>query len=175
MSEKMERAKYGYDLVNSWIGNADNKVSISCAIFTGAFGVITYLGENYLKDAEVVTTGCLPCFYKASFILGILSMAAALFFYARAIIPNLKSSSALHMKKYPLFYKDVVDIQRVDYKKLMNDATEDDFIAELIDETYFNSGIATKKMKWYRIGVILSLIAIGFSLLSCLFHVFIMK
>ena len=43
--DAVEQAKYCYDLVNNWIGNADNKVSVSCVVFTGGFGVITFLSE----------------------------------------------------------------------------------------------------------------------------------
>lgn len=86
---KTERNKYVYELVNSWIGNADNKVSISCAIFTGVFGVITFLAENYVKVPEGAgINSCWNCIYKIAFVLSLATMVAAIYFYARAIIPN---------------------------------------------------------------------------------------
>ena len=42
----LERSKYLYEQVNKWIENSDNKVSVSCGIFTGVFGVITILSER---------------------------------------------------------------------------------------------------------------------------------
>ena len=33
----LERSKYLYEQVNKWIENSDNKVSVSCGIFTGVF------------------------------------------------------------------------------------------------------------------------------------------
>ena len=42
----LERSKYIYEQVNGWIENADNKVSVSCGIFTGVFSVITFLAAT---------------------------------------------------------------------------------------------------------------------------------
>ena len=106
----IERSKYVYEQVNGWIENADNKVSVSCGIFTGAFGVFTFLAERYVKAPDnPVINECWHAIYQWSFILSLLVMAVAVFFYAKAIIPNLKSSGKIKatQKKYPLYYGDI--------------------------------------------------------------------
>ena len=47
-----ERAEYVYEQVNHWIENADSKVGVSCGVFSGVFGVVTFLTEQYVKTPE---------------------------------------------------------------------------------------------------------------------------
>ena len=57
--KRTERNKYVYELVNNWIGNADNKVSVSCGIFSGVFVVISFLRENYIKiPKDAIISSC---------------------------------------------------------------------------------------------------------------------
>ncbi len=159
----LERSKYVYEQVNGWIENADNKVSVSCGIFTGAFGVITFLAERYITVPDnPVINECLRTIYQTSFGLSLLVMAFAVFFYAKSIIPNLKSSGKMKpkQKKYPIFYGDIHSLGLEEYQRLMAKGTNQHFIDELILESWHNSGICLKKMKWYKAGVITSIIAI---------------
>ena len=150
MDDTLERSKYVYEQINSWIENADNKVSVSCGIFTGVFGVVTFLAEQYIK---------------------ILVMASAVLLYALAIIPNLKSSGKNKSEKeYPVYFGDISTIDYEKYKNLMKNGNEQNFNEELILESWFNSGICTKKMKRYKMGVILSIIAVSFAFLSFICH-----
>ena len=48
----LERSKYVYEQINGWITNADDKVSVSCGIFAGAFGVISFLAEQHIKTPD---------------------------------------------------------------------------------------------------------------------------
>lgn len=45
-TKAIERNKFLYQLVNGWIGNADNKVSIFCGVFTVIFGILTFLSDQ---------------------------------------------------------------------------------------------------------------------------------
>ena len=169
----IERSKYVYEQVNGWIENADNKVSVSCGIFTGAFGVFTFLAERYVKAPDnPVINECWHAIYKGSFILSLLVMAVAVFFYAKAIIPNLKSSGKIEAtkKKYPLYYGDIHSLKLDDYQKLMAKGTDKDFNDELILESWHNAGICLQKMKWYKAGVIASIVAIGLAAVSFTAH-----
>lgn len=165
----LERNKYVYEQVNGWIENADNKVSVSCGIFTGAFGVITYLAERYIivPDNPVINE-CWKTIYGVSFGLSLFVMVLAVFFYALSIIPNLKSSGKMKptRKKYPIFYGDIHSLQQEDYQRLMEKGTDKDFNDELVLESWHNSGICLKKMKWYKAGVITSMIAIALALFT---------
>ena len=172
MDDTLERSKYIYEQINSWIENADNKVSVSCGIFTGVFGVVTFLAEQYIKIPDnPVINRCWQEIYKRSFVASLLFMAVAFLFYALAIIPNLKSSGRnLKEKKFPVFYGDISTLDYEKYKTLMTNGNEQDFNEELILESWFNSGICTRKMKRYKTGVILSIIAISFAFLSFICH-----
>lgn len=171
--ERVERSKYVYDLVNRWIENADNKVSVSCGIFTGVFGVITFLAEYYksVPDNSAINE-CWRWLHKGSLIISLVVMAVAIILYAKAIVPNLKSCGTAipTQKTYPIFYGDIHALRFKEYKDLMSKGTNGEFINELILESWYNSGICLRKMRWYKAGVISSLIAIAFSFLSLLSH-----
>ena len=165
--DKLDRSKYVYEQVNSWIENADNKVSISCGIFSGVFGVITFLSERLA--ASVSVNGCWQTIYHWCFGIGLVLMLFSILFYVLAINPNLgksgkKKNGTAPKKEYPIFYGDIAELKLSDYMKAMNQATDTDFINELQAEAHYNSEICTKKMKNYRIGLWLSFAAIVFAL-----------
>lgn len=166
----IERSKYVYELVNGWIANADNKVSISCGIFTGVFGVVTFLAERYIQIGDnPVINECWRCLYRGSFILSLILMAAAVICYAKAIIPNLKSVGNIQ-KQYPVFYGDIKALTIKEYQELMENGTDEAFTDELVLESWQNSRICLSKMKWYRAGVLLSISAITFAFISLIAH-----
>lgn len=172
-NDALERSKYVYELVNGWIENADNKVSVSCGIFTGAFGVFTFLAERYIGEPDnPVINVCWHRVYKCSFLLSLLVMALAVFFYAKAIIPNLRSSGNIKatQKKYPLFYGDIYSLKLEEYQQRMAEGNGKDLNDELVVESWHNAGISLRKMKWHKRGVVTSIIAIGLAALSFSAH-----
>ena len=164
----LERSKYVYDLVNGWIENADNKVSVSCGMFSVVFGILSFLSDHYLNMTDMpVVNESWHCIYKWSFIVSLLVMAVAVFFYARAITPNLKSSGEKRIpKKYPIYYGDISSLRLTEYRERIIKGDDNDFNEELIREIHTNSQICTRKMKQYKLGIILSVIAIGFAFIS---------
>lgn len=171
IDNKIESCKFVYEKVNAWIENADNKVSVSCGVFTGIFGVVTFLTEQHIKNPDnAVINECWRCAYQGSFVFGLLSLLIALYFYTRALIPNLKSIGVQSGKKFPVFFGDIALMEENVYKRLMVGMHKSDFMDELILETWINSKICLKKMQRYRIGVILSLISIGLAFISFASH-----
>lgn len=170
----IESCKYIYELVNGWIENADNKVSVSCGVFTGVFGVLTFLSENSIKIPDnPIINEFWHYLYWGSLILSIMVMLCAVYFYTKAIIPNLNSNEEdIKKKKYPIYYGDISSLDYKQYKKLMENGSIQDFKEELMHDSWFNSGICIKKMKRYRIGVKLSFIAIILAFISLIFHIF---
>lgn len=192
IDETIERAKYSYELVNKWIENADNKVSVSCGIFTGIFGIITFLTENFIKEPNegFVANECLRNAYKSCTIISLLLMGIAILFYVWAIFPNLASSSDGEKKssafrflkpcrnlsrrcddknrkiRYPLYYGDIQKLGLNDYKESFCKATKHQITDELIWETHHNAKICMKKMKRFRLGLILSFISVLFAGIS---------
>ena len=166
----IERCKYVYDQVNGWIENADNKVSVSCGIFTGMFGVVSFLSERI--SGTVIVSEYFHCMYRISYIISMIFLLLSFLTYVLAINPNLESSGKninlqTTTKKYPIYYGDISKINKAEsYKKLMDKATDKDFIDELLDEIYFNSSICMKKMARYKRGLWLSFLSVCCALLS---------
>ena len=167
LNKLSERSKYAYDLVNSWIGNNDNKVSVSCAVLTGAFGVISFLSERAFTNTvpSSASTFCIWV-HSISFYLSLVLMTIAIFLFCCALIPKLESTSGKKSKKYPIFFGDIALTKVEDYKKMVLKSSDADFISELSLETHANSKICLTKMKKYRAGMITSLFAIIFSIIS---------
>ena len=90
-------------------------------------------------------------------------MLFAIRYYVLAINPNLGSSGGnenVKEKRFPLFYGDIAKMELEQYKTLMHQADDEDFLDELYNEIYYNSRICDKKMQRYRYGLWLSLGAI---------------
>ena len=69
-------------------------------------------------------------------------------------------------KEFPVYYGDISTLKYEDYHYLMIRGTDEAFLEELIHESWYNSRICMRKMKWYKAGVIASLVAIAFAFLS---------
>lgn len=167
LNDKIEQAKYNYDLVNSWIENADNKVSVSCGIFTGVFGVLTFLSERVSTTNNI--NACWQSFYKWSRLLGLIAMAFSIFMYVLAINPNLGSSGkkkGKSDKKYPLYFGDIAKLGEQGYKDKIKNSSDENLYDELLTETQYNADICDRKMKKYRTGLWISLIAVGLAFFS---------
>lgn len=162
-----------YSQVNSWIENADNKVSVSCGILTGVFAVVAFLAERVAKGNEVNI--CWHQLYKFSFCLSMLVMGIAILFYVFAINPNLGSisksdSKEKEEKRFPLFFGDIAKMPVDEYKQLMKKSEEKDYLDELLVEIHYNSVICSKKMKRFRWGLWMSFAAIGIAAFSWVSH-----
>lgn len=169
VENSIEHSKYVYEQVNRWIEDADNKVNVSFGIFTGVFGIFTFLANRYVfaPDNPVINESW-HLVYRWSFYLSLFVMAIAFAFYTRAIIPNLKSNekNKQTQKKYPLYFGDIHSLKFEDYQKLMERASDKDFNDELIHECWYNANICLKKMRLYKAGVIASIVAIGVAAVS---------
>ena len=170
-SGQLENSQYVYELVNKWIENADNKVGVSCALFTGAYGVVTFLSETISNPPK--GNSAFEYVYYSTLILSVILFILAVVFYAIAINPNLgQSGNESEDKKYPIYYGDIASLSLCNYKKIMTDASEKDLIDELWNETHYNSGICYKKMKKYRIGLWLSFASLVVAVISGVSHYF---
>ena len=172
----LEQNKYVYDLVNKWIANADNKVSVSCAVVTGVFTAISFLTGNSEKVVEFYM--CWGWLYKICYAMSLLFMFFSIVYFFAAINPNLGSNgtaqnaSPVKEKGCPLFYGDIAKLKLADYKERANIADERVFIDELQNEIHYNSKICTSKMKRYRNGLRCSFVAIAFLFLQLVIKLF---
>lgn len=154
-NEKIEQSQYVYDLVNKWIENADNKVSISCGVFGVVYGILLFLAER-IKGGSVnhdfLRTISQVCFIASAIIIGV-----SILFFVLAMNSNLCSNGKDKETKgktyYPIYYGDIAGMDFDQYLKTVNSAESSCFHEEIHREIHFNSGICLRKMKRYRIGI----------------------
>lgn len=153
-----------FQLVNSWIHAADNKISIMSAIF---FGVYTVIGgynisffcsiENY-NDVKMPTIFALIIFIISN-VLFILSVI----FCAHALIPNIIKVN--NNKKNLFFYKDIASFKDPsDFKNHCDKINNEQIKLDLSEEIYINSKICYKKMKICKMMIIFSILSIIFQI-----------
>lgn len=168
LSDKIDQSKYVYDLVNGWIENADNKVSISCGVFGIVYGVLIFLAERITGGTvskECLKTAFIYCSIASGIVFGV-----SVFFYMLAINPYLfymgKQQNKKGQKHYPVFYGDIARMELDQYITTVNIADSSCFIDEIQRETHINSNICLRKMKRYRIGLWTSFGAIVLAVIS---------
>ncbi len=180
IDSRVERAKYVYEQVNGWIANADDKVSTSCAIFTGVFGVLTYLSEHSIGNSgsnasvQATVNQCFAWWHSCFFITSFVVLGVATVFYVAAIIPNLKPSAGAKgqgdKKRFLLFFGDIAEWDINVFGRIMRGASDDDFLVELIAEAHHNAGVCSKKMKRYKKAVVCSIVSLVLAVMSLLFN-----
>lgn len=169
IGDRITNQKYSYDLVNSWINNADSKITVATSISVGLFSVITYVSEqihislysnnNYLYYILTVMYSWFP-------VIGFILLLISIFFYSCALVPNLKSNDEEHNKMFPLFFGDISNEELKKYKKKMLHSTDTDFLEELIYETHFNSRLCSHKMKMFKLGYIFSFLSVALVIIA---------
>jgi hypothetical protein len=163
VGDSIEHVKFSYEQVKGWIENADNKVSVSCAIFTGAFGIITFMAGK--ADGVEAVKECWHIIYLVTFIFSLFLFMLSLLEYVLAVNPNL-GSSGKNNKKYLLYYGDIEKTSVKEYRAIIKKASENDFLDELLLETHYNSGICLRKMQRYKKGLWLSFASVILAILS---------
>lgn len=174
LDRQLEWAQYSYGIVNGWIENADNKVSVACAVFTGTFGVVTFLSEQIEETCRIST------FWQAVYhyvgVASLLGLLLAMLFFVIALSPSLIStnkSKAKTTKKteaYPIYFGDIAAMNLKQYKKAMEEGENRGLFDALIRDTHMNAGICSRKMKWYKRGLWVSFVTIALSVLSLFAH-----
>ena len=163
-SNKVENCKFCYEQINNWISNADNKISISCAVFTFVFTVFSYLSYNFISDSDWMFWNKI---YQFASFFSLVLLFLSFVFYFRALTPNLTSlATNKYDKKFPIFFMDISDCDLDDYKSRILTSAPNDFLDELCSEIWINSVICQKKMQNYKIGIKLSIHSICIVFLS---------
>jgi hypothetical protein len=170
-NDTLERNKYVFDLVNMWIGNADNKIELAFAILSAIVAVIALVAEDMLSGFDVTNANiCLLCYFRLGvFISGVLFLVSV-FFYLSCLIPRFTNDNQRN-KKYSIFYDEIKDFDCYkEYVEACKSATNEMFNEEIIKETYFNSKICSTKMRSFRKGLIFSGASIISTLLTALLY-----
>ena len=163
---KIEKNKYTLDLVNSWINNADTKISISCGLSSVVLAIITFIIETYISTADISNgfNVCILNIAKIVTAIGLALFLLALWFHFWALNPSLISIKSKKEEKNSLFFGSINSFENVDaYIKHANSITKERYNIELMEEIYINSSICTKKMKRFRTGMWFSIGSILFA------------
>lgn len=155
-----EENKYILDSINHWIDNADTKISIAFGILSAvfaAFGLIAgFNSDKIIPDKISIKIAVLVflCLCVCAFL-------AALIIFALALIPHLGNTKKRKEDSFSIFYGDIAScIDLADFKRKDHNATKDDVNEKLIEEIYVNSKICLRKMKYFRVGLVLSIVGI---------------
>lgn len=169
LEAEIEKNEYALDLINSWINNADTKISISCGLSTFVLAIIVFMIENFLSKLD--TAGGFECCILngakfVAIVAGILFLCA-LWFHFWALNPNLMITSPQTDKKNGLFFCDISKFESViGYINYTQSRSDERFNEELLEEIFVNSRICTKKMNRFKIGMWFSLGAILLAILA---------
>lgn len=177
-STLLERSEYTLELVNSWISNADTKVSISSGVFSVVMAVIVFIAENTLKNnnAAVANPSVHKWFVYASIISAIAFLASE-FFHLWAISPSFKAGKK-HLRKneepgFSVFYDEIRLFSSAEqYASVFREASERQYEDEVLKEVFYNSKICIQKMIRFKIGIWIGWGAIALIITSCILYYF---
>lgn len=178
----IERNKYVLELVNMWIASADNKINIAFAMLSALVAITVFIADSLLSGLTV-SQNAKPCILNSFYIVAVIAAVCfflSVFFYVFSVIPRLTSDKTTKYKKkckekkssrYSIFYDEIKDFEKaIDYVKEAQESNDDIFSEEILKEIYYNSGICSKKMYWFRRGALASLASIFFSLVAALLY-----
>lgn len=131
------------DRVQGWIKAADEKVSI----FLAFQGVVVSLLFSSVFSWTKENVKNLPCASRLFFITGVVLVGYSLYKSISAIIPRLAKKGT---KKSLTFFGDIAQFDLKDFKKAVENASENDYTEELIEQVHTCSGVAARKHGQFR-------------------------
>lgn len=156
----LERSKYSLDLINTWITSADSKISTSCGIVSVVVAVLVFVAENILSKIDRANGAIEP--WKTLFIItaagSVITFILSLFFHLLALSPKFfagkNTGDQSKNKKCNIFYEDIKDYKDAeDYISAVRKISENQFVDDVLRETYYNSKICSTKMHRFKIGL----------------------
>lgn len=155
--EKINILQQQLDSIGNWIRSADTKASIILALNGVVFAHLLSLSNRILGVGD-------GCAYSIGVLLVTVPFIMSLFFAFRAILPKIKVESDHAL----WFFGSIASTKKSDFIENLANATNDQIEANLIEQIYINSKIATEKhinlrSSWFWL-VIFSVIAIAAAL-----------
>ena len=153
----MERSKYSLDLINTWITSADSKISTSCGIVSVAVAVLVFVAENILSKVSTAN-GIIDPWKTRTAAGAVITFTLSLFFHLLALSPKFfagkNTGDQSKNKKCNIFYEDIKDYKDAeDYISAVRKISENQFVDDVLRETYYNSKICSTKMHRFKIGL----------------------
>lgn len=152
---KKEDAYQTLDIINSWIGNMDTKVSFALALAGVLIGVIFEKGVPSafhriaevsklaeLSGGEFMAAVLVALLYLVSFISILCFMLSII-----ARVKNLSNAPSV------FFFGSIGNMNLENYKNAIRDMSEEEIIDDLGEQIHTNSRICSLKAKWYNKGI----------------------
>lgn len=180
--KNIEKNKYVLDKQNEWIVNADNKISVAFGVFSIMFTILGYISLNNILDYNITNKECICLFVICIILLtlGLLSFVLSLVFYFIILYPNLSGTSKYSKKNLKekrisiIYFDDIAQFgDAEDFIEYARDINDECFNNQLLEEVYYNAKICSRKMRLFRIGLVLSILGFSLSFLSCIIGLFI--
>ncbi len=181
LQERIENEKYTFDTINSFINTADNKISIMLGIHSAIFTVFGAFTTFSFKDYSwKEIDGGMIC-YLIFMVFSIILFSSSLVFFLFALCPRFKGNNKKDNKeenevekKYNLlFFEDIKTLEKHKYIGLAKAKNLQSFNDDLEEEIHANASICSKKMHYFRKGLIASSISMLFYIICFLIMLFI--
>ncbi len=144
---KKDELEYLFSNVNRWINNADGKINIFIGIQLGVIGLLFFNFFDWSKSAFSRMT----LIESILFLIGILFVLWSIFHSLKGIFPILKSRGE---NGELVYFGAITKISLSKFRKLVSEATDKQYIDDLVEQIYTNSHIAQDKFESYKKAVI---------------------
>ena len=145
--ERLENAKWLFEITLDWIATADVKVGVAVAIDTAMLG--GRAAAYTAADAAVRTP-----WSNVSVVAAVVGMVVAIFCAAMAAIPRM-----LGPVSSMIFFGRISQRNESDYVAEYQKLSEPAFLEDLLTQVHRNAQIATAKHQWVRKSLIWSFYA----------------
>lgn len=170
---KKEDAYQSLQIINSWIGNMDTKISFALAFVSVLIGFIFSNGApqivNEISQIEFSQISAIQILSVlliiVLYLLGLVTIAIFVF----ALLARVQNLSDIESV---FFFGDIAMNTYQNLKERMDQVTDERLLADLQSQIWINSKICSKKAKWFNIGLycffiamVLYFICAGFQIL----------
>lgn len=151
------------ELINSWINNADTKVSFALAFSTTILGLIFYNAGSEpkaLQEFKIAYTDKALCFHNWCSVVILFLMYFALLIVLICFFLSLRGKiKNTNKRKSIFFFGTIADYSINDYKAKVFSMNEQELEKDLAEQIHINSQICKNKFKWYNRGFLFLIIS----------------
>lgn len=151
------------ELINSWINNADTKVSFALAFATTVLGLIFYNAGSEPKALQEFKTAYADktiCFSNWSSVAILFLMYITFLIVLICFFMSLRGKvDNSNKKKSIFFFGTIADYSIDDYKSKVFSMNEHELEKDLAEQIHINSQICRNKFKWYNRGFVFLIIS----------------
>lgn len=142
-------------IINSWIGNMDTKISFALAFVSVLIGFIFSNGVPHIfkeisQARKISLLSGIQIFSVLFVIILYLLALTTIAIFVFALSARVQNSTKI---KSVFFFGDIAMNTYQDLKDRMDQITDDKLLADLQSQIWINSKICSKKAKWFNLGL----------------------